>query len=182
MGPIFTLQYAEYLVAEYLAKKLSASVFVPSSAQEKGIDLLLYRYDETKGNTTTTIQIKMSRTYFGNKKNLPGYDNHLWFNRFQIMDNAGWFILVGIYPILAGKGSVKDYRWENIMLAFTNSEMKKFMSEVKQKKNPQMDDKMFGFSFDNSKSIFQTRGYPTYRDMSSKLIENRMAEIDSSFN
>lgn len=43
MQPVFTLQYGEFAVADYLSKSIKeASVFIPSSAQEKGIDLLLY--------------------------------------------------------------------------------------------------------------------------------------------
>ena len=67
------------------------------------------------------------------------------------------------------------------MLAFTNKEMAKFMSEVKQKKDPDKDDKMFGFGFDDEKHIFQTRGCPVDRDMSAYLIENRIDEIRNSF-
>ena len=45
MEPIFTMQYGEFAVADYLSKQVkNASVFIPASAQEKGIDLLLYRH------------------------------------------------------------------------------------------------------------------------------------------
>lgn len=45
MEPIFTKQYGEFAVADFLSKNIKgASVFVPASAQEKGIDLLLYKY------------------------------------------------------------------------------------------------------------------------------------------
>lgn len=38
MHPIFTLQYGEFIVANTLSNKLkNVSVFVPTSAQEKGI-------------------------------------------------------------------------------------------------------------------------------------------------
>ena len=67
------------------------------------------------------------------------------------------------------------------MLAFTNKEMTKFMTEVKQKKDPAKDDKMFGFGFDDNKLIFQTRGYSSHRDMTPYLIENRIDEIRNSF-
>ena len=59
--------------------------------------------------------------------------------------------------------------------------MAKFMDEVKQKKDPDKDDKMFGFGFDDEKQIFQTRGYPTIRDMTPYLIDNRIEEIRNSF-
>lgn len=182
MEPIFTMQYGEFAVADYLAKKIkNSSVFIPASAQEKGIDLLLYRYENDQ-NTTNTIQVKMSRTYYIERTNkkLPYL---LWFNRFSVQENANWYVLVGIYAKLPDDidAKVKSTSWDKIMLAFTNEEMSKFMAEVKQKKNPSKDDKMFCFSFDDNKNIYQTRGYVEYRDMSKYLIENRLDEISSSF-
>ena len=45
MQALFTLQYGEFAVADYLAKEVKGtSVFIPTSAQEKGIDLLLYKF------------------------------------------------------------------------------------------------------------------------------------------
>lgn len=42
MEPIFTRQYGEYAIAKLLSKKINgASVFIPISAQQKGIDLLV---------------------------------------------------------------------------------------------------------------------------------------------
>ena len=67
MEPIFTMQYAEFRVADVLSKEIKdASVFIPASAQEKGIDLLLYRHLEGR-NLTNTVQVKMSRTYYSQK-------------------------------------------------------------------------------------------------------------------
>ena len=182
MEPVFTIQYGEFAVADYLSKNIpNASVFIPASAQEKGIDLLLYRF--VNGcNVTNTIQVKMSRTYYDK----PGADipYHLWFNRYAVQDNANWYILVGIYakhPADTEQAQVKSTYWDTIMLAFTNKEMRSFMDEVKQKKDPTKDDKMFGFGFFDDKRIVQTRGYPKQRDMSKYLIENRLDEIKNSF-
>ena len=61
-----------------------------------------------------------------------------------------------------------------------DQEMSLFMSEVKQKKDPTKDDRMFGFGFDSSKAIYQTRGFREIRDMSQYLIENRLDEIRNS--
>ena len=183
MQPIFTMQYGEFAVADYLSKKLkNISVFIPASAQEKGIDLLLYRHDHGC-NKSNTIQVKMSRTYYSEKQD-SGYPYYLWFNRFPVQQNANWFILVGIYakrPVDEQNAKAKSTIWDTIMLAFTNKEMSLFMSEVKQKKDPTKDDRMFGFGFDDSKMIFQTRGYLENRDMSQYLIENRLEEIRHSF-
>ena len=181
MQPVFTMQYGEFAVADYLSKKIKdASVFVPASSQEKGIDLLLYRH-ENGCNTMNTIQVKMSRTYYTDKYEFPYY---LWFNRFTVQQNADWFVLVGIYakrPDDVADAKVKSTTWDTIMLAFKNKEMKNFMSEVKLKKDISKDDRMFGFGFNDDKSIYQTRGYFEKRDMSKYLIENRIEEIKNSF-
>ncbi len=183
MQPIFTMQYGEFAVADYLSKKLKdVSVFIPASAQEKGIDLLLYRHDHGV-NKSNTIQVKMSRTYYSDKK-APAFPYALWFNRFTIHPNANWYILVGIYakhPEVVKNAKAYSPFWETIMLAFTNEEMVSFMSAVKQKKDPTKDDRMFGFEFDDTNAIYQTRGCAVQRDMSNYLIENRLAEINNSF-
>jgi hypothetical protein len=63
MEPVFTMQYGEFAVADYLSKKIKdASVFIPISAQQKGIDLLLYRF-KNGCNTTSTIQVKRCREH-----------------------------------------------------------------------------------------------------------------------
>lgn len=182
MEPIFTIQYGEFAVADYLSKNVpNASVFIPASAQEKGIDLLLYRH-MNGCNVTNTIQVKMSRTYYDKPGAKIPY--HLWFNRYPVQDNANWYILVGIYakrPQNIENAQASSTCWDTIMLAFTNKEMRKFLNEVKQKKDSTKDDKMFGFGFDDNKNIIQTRGYPTQRDMSAYLIENRLEEIRNSF-
>ena len=86
MQPVFTMQYGEFAVADYLSKKIKgASVFIPASAQEKGIDLLLYRHDHGC-NKSNTIQVKMSRTYYS-EKNDSAYPYYLWFNRFPIQQD-----------------------------------------------------------------------------------------------
>lgn len=183
MQPIFTMQYGEYAVANYLASRIKgASVFVPASAQEKGIDLLLYQH-ENGCNKTNTIQVKMSRTYF-DEKGTTNFPYHLWFNRFSIQLNANWYILVGIYPKHPSdekNAKANSTVWDTIMLAFTNKEMALFMSQVKQKKDSTKDDRMFGFGFDDNKAIFQTRGCVELRDMSRYLIENRLNDITYSF-
>ena len=158
MEPIFTLPYGEFAVADSLSKNIKdVSVFIPASAQTTGIDLLLYKFCNGV-NLINTIQVKMSRTYYDiNKK----YQGTLWFNRFVPQDNADWFILVGIYADLPVEREVsaKSTQWNTIMLAFKNNEMKKFMDEVRLKKNPEQEDKMFGFGFNGANEIRQTRGY-----------------------
>lgn len=179
MEPIFTIQYGEFAVADYLSKKISgASIFVPASAQEKGIDLLLYKYSNG-ANLVTTVQVKMSRTYYDVSKK---YQGTLWFNRFVPQENADWFVLVGIYADVPMERAVstRATQWNKIMLAFKNSETKRFMNEVRLKKNPNQEDKMFGFGFNGKGEIRQTRGYAEERNMTQYLIENRIKEIENS--
>lgn len=180
MQPIFTLQYGEFAVADYLSKNIKeASVFIPSSAQEKGIDLLLYKFSNGV-NLINTIQVKMSRAYYNiNSK----YQSMLWYNRFEPQDNADWFILVGIYAKSPKdvNAPVKAFEWDKIMLAFKNKEMKQFMDEVRLKTDTERKDKMFGFGFNDKSEIVQTRGHIEERDMSQYLIENRIEEIRNSF-
>lgn len=172
----FTVQYGEYAVADYLSNNLKGiSVFIPTSAQEKGIDLLLYKFDSGVNNVCT-VQVKMSRAYYNvNKK----YQNILWFNRFKPQDNAQWFIFIGFYASFPSHANAKveDIRWDQVMLAFNNREMNEFMSHVKLKSNPEKIDKMFSFGFNTADKIMQIRGYPEERDMTPYLIENRISEI-----
>lgn len=183
MQPIFTMQYGEFAVADFLSKRVKGvSIFIPTSAQEKGIDLLLYRHDHGR-NKLTTVQVKMSRTYYNDKPN-SGYPYYLWFNRFNVQQNANWYFLVGIYarhPDDKLTAKANSSTWDTITLALTNKEMSSFMSKVKQKKDPSKDDRMFGFGFNARKEIFQTRGVKKERDMSHYLIENRIDEIKNSF-
>ena len=67
------------------------------------------------------------------------------------------------------------------MLSFNHSEMVDFMKSVKQKKDPSVDDRMFGFGFDENKNIYQTRGCASPININDKLIENRIQEIMNSF-
>ena len=142
---------------------------------------MLYHYCGLK-NLTTTIQVKMSRTYYNRQKLYKGYPYYLSFNRFAIQENADWYILVGTYAKLSANinANVKSTKWDTIMLAFTHDEMKDFMNNVKQKRNPMKDDIMFGFGFDDARKIVQIRGTQTYRDMSKYLIEKRINDIENT--
>lgn len=179
MESIFTLQYGEYKVAEYLKKHLKKfSVFIPTSAQEKGIDLLLYKFTK-KGHKVLTVQVKMSRTYENDKKEMP---YGLWFNKFETHDNADWYMLVGIYCKKKKSLKAKNTSWGTIILAFNNKEMNKFLKSLRLRKDDSKSDKFFGLRFDDKKNIILTRGSKIKKDMSKYLIENRIDEIVEKFN
>ena len=192
MDAIFTIPYGEFAAADKLIKSVTkyrkVSAFVPASRQEKGIDLVLYS-DVGAKNEFMTVQVKQSRTYYENKvitvggKKVP-VTGYLWFNRFDVPDNADWFLLVGtrvVHPKTWNKASVTDVSWDPIILAFNNAEMKTFMANVKQRKNPTKDDKMFGFHYDDNGRVYQVRGCAVNCDVTDYLLENRITEILKSF-
>ena len=177
MQPIFTVQYAEFRAAEYLQKQIkNVSAYIPMSPQEKGVDFLICKYDEEKlKNITCSFQVKMSRSYNDTK-----YAHSLWFNTFSTRKNADWYILVGIYPENINQtedDSKSQIKWSEIMLAFSKEEMKDFLEDIRQKKDPQKKDTKFGFGFNNNKKILLTRGSANEKDFSKYLIKNRITEI-----
>lgn len=180
MEPVFTIQYGEYAVAEILSRKIKgASIFIPVSAQEKGIDMLLYKHTES-GNKVVTIQVKMSRTYNDVKK---GYNHYLWFNRFVPQKNADLFILVGIFPTYQIGSNQKradlksGKQWDEIFIVFTHDEMSDFMENIRLKKKPEQYDGKFGFGFNEKTSVYLTRGFPEITDFSDKLLPHRIDMI-----
>lgn len=184
MQPVFTVQWAEYEAANYIKDKIKgSSIFIPLSAQEKGIDFALIK-NINGDNKLLTFQVKMSRTYKSNYKGDYKFDYSLWFNRYNVPENADWNILVGIYPRFSkrkDKIRKRDIKWETVMLAFTKEEMKKFMHNVRQKRNHKKYDKFFDFHFDQSINlIYQVRGTIKPKDMKKYLISNRLEDIKNS--
>lgn len=174
MQPIFTMQYGEFAAADELREKLKASVFVPTSAQEKGIDFLLYRPGRS-GGRVVTVQVKTSRSYSGKHR------QNFWFNRFVPGENADWFLLFCLYPKLSadadsGVGAVD---WDHVILAFRQAEMKAFLDELHLKKNPEKPDSKFAVAFDRKTVVFQTRGCGEERDISRFLLSNRLPELQA---
>lgn len=189
MEPIFTLPYSEYEVANVLNEKLKGkgfSIFVPTSRQEKGIDLILYHSPNQK---IKTIQVKSSRTYINHTesktKNIPSKSKYcLWFKRFEPQKNSNLFLLVGIYPNIPNNvDSVNAYsvKWTPIILVFEYEEMKKLLENIKLKRSDKAD-KMFAFGFDSGNKIFLTRGSVEPLDKSDHLLDNRIERIVSMFN
>lgn len=197
MNSIFTVNYFETLVGEYLEKNTRGSVFIPASAQEEGIDLILYKFEEGI-NKMVTIQVKSSRCYettTKKSKTLPLDKNtskypmqSLWFNRYEVKDNAEWFIIGGDFfrhndePNKNNKDTVIH---DTIFLAFTKQEMIDFLDNCRQVKNPDKKDDKFSFIFDENKNIYHTRGCvqngkSSYKNVNEFLIENRMQEIINS--
>lgn len=176
MQPIFTIQYGQFATADYIKSHLkNTSVFIPSSSQEKGIDLILYRFNDGKGKIQT-VQVKTSRIYFSHDKDdIVGY---FWFNKFKIPENADWIVLVGIVPVKYGKNidNITNIKWECKFLCLSNEEARNFMTNLKTKSgNP---DSKFGFCYDVNNNFFLSRG-GNWNSLNSFLLLNKLKEIDS---
>ena len=153
MEPLFSIEYSEYCVADtlskllYTPKQFNVSVFVPTSRQEKGIDLMLYRHeDATCHNFTATIQVKSSRVYSLSEEEIQKSNNcsfALWYPKFSPSPRADFFVLTAQYPhfpktpyLTQGKrgSSSASVHWKNLFILFTHAEMVEFLNHAKPKR------------------------------------------------
>jgi hypothetical protein len=163
MDPIFTLQWPEFLLAnrlqKLLPKKDGYSILIPTSRQEKGIDLAVLKKSQGQ-NRVVTLQIKASRTYFGKPPKREGtktFSFYTWFNRFDVPEEADFILLSGMYAPDTGRTKPVTAKWyRDCTLLFTNDEMKRFMQNCLTVGGKP--DKMFSFGFDDPSAVFQTRG------------------------
>ena len=188
MDAVFTINYGEFKIADILSKKVKCSIFIPSSRQEKGIDLIMYRFSEMK-NMISTVQVKQSRVF--EKQKIIDVDNKkinivgsLWFNKINVPDNADWIMLIGMRFVETKQKdnfSCDDFILDPLVLAFKNDEMKEFSNSIKQKLNPNKNDHSFYISFDKKGNVYQTRGCAENRILNRFLLKNRIEEIEKSF-
>lgn len=184
MESIFTLPYSEYetiiQLQKLLKKKEGYSVYIPTTRQQKGIDLIIHNY---KTNKYLRVQVKSSRSYIhsSDRKKSGDFRYNLWFNNFLSRYELGLadvYLLFGIYPMYDTKYKVKSKNkfWSNIILMFDDEEMYTLLSGVitKKEKKP---DKFFGFGFDSSTSIFGVRGFEKITDFSKNILKNRLNDI-----
>ena len=136
MDPVFTLQWPEFLLANRLQKLLPKSqgfsVLVPASRQEKGIDLAVLWKATNGGSRVATMQIKASRTYTPEppkRETTKRFRFYTWFNRFEVPDEADFFLLFGMYaPDPSRTTKVSSDWYKDCTLLFTCKEMKDFMA------------------------------------------------------
>jgi len=186
MDAVFTLQWSEFVVAQKLQSLLPPkdgySILIPLSRQEKGIDLAVLHQRGNNVSTTTTIQVKASRTYLPpppKRKNTVRFQFYTWFNRFNVPDRADFVILCGMYAPDTGRtarGSAKKW-YKDCSLLFTKKEMRTFMENCKTVKGKP--DRMFGFGFDDLSKVILTRGDMKRKnhDYTKHLLERRIAEL-----
>jgi len=183
MNPVFTLQWSEFLMARRLQAELRPksngfSVLIPTSRQERGIDLAIIRRMPKGKTRVVTVQVKASRVYtpkIPKRETTRRYQFNTWFNRFKVPREADFFLLVGIYPLNQSE-SKKTY-YEDCTILFDFKEMQDFMSSCKTSKG--RPDAMFGFGFDDKKNIYRNRGDKKLRDknFAPYLLENRIKLI-----
>ena len=176
MSPIFSLDYAEFELAnqirKHFPKKRGYSVFVPLDRGEKAIDLVLVRKRPRGGSKCVTFQVKSSRTYSPRPRKNPRVAKEqyrTWYNVFDVQPEADFYLLFGIfYRDEPGKTERVGKRIDTITLLFTNVEMKRFMSRCRTKTG--LPETKFAFGFDdNVERVVMTRGIqkrnkPDYTD------------------
>ena len=146
MDPVFTLQWPEFLLAERLQKLFPKSkhfsVLVPTSRQEKGIDLALVHKRPGGSSRVALLQVKASRTH--SPKPPKGeatrcFRFETWFNTFEPSDHADFFLLLGMYAPDSARTKRVGPRWyRDVTLLFTYAEMKDFIDgclTVREKKS-----------------------------------------------
>lgn len=207
MNPVFTLNYPELAVAEYLQKvfKKTAgySVLIPLSGQQKGYDIALLRNDidrESDHNRhpsaaaaapplcskAATFQVKSSRTYpnepkIAKRTGRQQFAHYLWLNTFAVPPEADFIILHGLYAPSPSSSRARTNVWKSYMLLFTNAEMRQLMPTlVKRTLNKQ--ETHFGFGFNDESQSFLTRGHREidHPDYSGHLLSKRQHLIEAA--
>lgn len=186
MEPILTIPFSEITVINELErlfkKKEGYSITIPSSRQQKGFDIILYN---TFTKKSLTIQIKGSRTYAPpppKRVSTVRFKNYTWFNSFKPeKGQSDYYILFGLYAKTIIKNSestrMNNTNWFGyVLLLFSEDEMFSFLDNLTLKTR-EGKDRMFGFGFDDSKTIYLTRGSKEKEDYSNKLLENRLEKI-----
>jgi hypothetical protein len=184
MDPVFTLQWPEFVLAEALQRHFKRSdgfaIMIPLSREEKAIDLALMKKDP-QGHRVLTFQVKASRSHLSEPPKREGTKRFIhgtWFNCFEVQEAADYYCLLGWYAPERDRTRPVSKTWyQHVTLVFTNAEMRKFLATCEKVRGGP--DKMFGFGFDDSTQVFQSRGDPKRQstEYSHHLLERRLPEI-----
>lgn len=185
MDTVFTLQWAEFLVAEklrnLLPKKDGYSVLLPASRQEKGFDLAVLHRAKSGKTRTKTIQVKASRTWLGSEpknKKTVGYKYTSRFNHFDVPREADLIVLLAMYaPDIARTKRVSAQWYQDCSLVFTQKEMVEFMKSCKTRGGNV--EHMFYFGFNDVSEIILTRGdrYRSGKNYASYVLKDRIVKL-----
>ncbi|MBU1356933.1 MAG: hypothetical protein KJ620_10245 [Candidatus Edwardsbacteria bacterium] len=186
MEGIFALPYSEYeailQTQKFFKKNDGFAVLVPTSRQQKGIDFIILN---TLNSKVLRVQVKSSRSYVHPSPPNKSKDEHhiynFWFNNFLNRyepNTADVYLLFGLYPIYNNKSNIKSKKkfWKSIILALTDSEMKKLLDQVKTKKENKPD-RFFGISFNDPNKIIGKRGFPDRPDLTAHILDTKIGEL-----
>jgi len=184
MESTFTLPYSEYeaiiQMQHLLKKKDGYSFYIPTTRQQKGIDLIIHN---SQTNKILRVQVKSSRSYVNTseRKKENDYRYYLWFNNFLKkfqLGMADFYLLFGLFPRYDSKYKIKSKNefWSSVILLFDDKEMNELLKNVKTKKEKKMD-KFFGFGFDSDDSIYGVRGFEEPTDFSKYLLKHRLDSV-----
>lgn len=141
-------------IMRLLPKTRGYSVWVPTSRQQKGVDLVVCRLCKST-RRTATIQVKASRIY--EKNGSKGYKYDTWFSIFDIAPEADFVALLWLLPpddVSLSKSTRKRHQY-SILLA-TRAELESFMRSCTTKSGKP--ESKFGFGFTDELRIQWTRG------------------------
>jgi len=180
MDGTFTLPYSEFAVANRLNsvfKRHNLAVYIPTSRQQKGVDLILHKNGT---HNIARVQVKSSRTYYGDKNR--EYPYYLWLNNFVDRYEKGladFYIIYGMYSVPNEKKRIttKHKIWKEIFICYNDKEMSTLLNSIKTKTGKK--DAFFGFGFCSSKEVYLDRGFSAVKnkEASNNLLDNKTTEI-----
>lgn len=184
MDPIFTIPYSELLASEQLRglfnDKLTYSIYIPASRQEKDVDLALVRRE--KGEfALASFQVKYSRHYeIGSR---PARETlHAsycsWYNTFKIGDGADFYLLVCPIPNNDHYSDKSQEAWLHYVLCFSKNEMLTFLQNVKTRTG--RPDSKFSFAYAENGTVYLIRGDQDGRftEYSHQLLRHKREQIE----
>lgn len=183
MNPIFTLPYSEFALANQLQHSFPRSegfsIFVPTSRQEKGIDLILVQRSRGKSKVIT-FQIKSSRTWTPKNPKATQFQYNSLFNNFNVQEEgADYYLIFASYFIHRDEIKLKAIP-QDLTLLFTNGEMVDFLKRVKT--NSGSRDRFFGFGFNDDEKIVHNRGNNgKLKDCTRFLLRKRIGKLRRRF-
>jgi hypothetical protein len=175
IDPIFCLSWPEAVVADQLQRALPKrggySVWVPTSRQQPGIDLAIYRCCGPH-RQMLTVQVKASRIYA--KTTEVHYDT--WFNCFPVAAEADYVALVWPNPPPSTTSSQRR-KHTYCTLLFERDRMEQLIQNCRTKKGTH--ESKFGFMAMRDSRILWHRGNMANdaTDYAALLLENQIEKV-----
>jgi hypothetical protein len=186
MEGIFALPYSEYeailQTQRFFKKSDGFAILVPTSHQQKGIDFVILN---TSNSKVLKVQVKSSRSYVHptppKKSRVDHYVYNFWFNNFRNRyhpNAADVYLLFGLYPTYDTRSNIKSKQqfWKSVILAFTDSEMKQLLDQVRTKRKNKAD-RFFGVGFNDPKRVYGKRGFRRKLDLTRHLLDNKINKL-----